>query len=76
MKSIFQVPIKVEHKISYQKKFAIDKKIETRINIKQENVVLPRYEMKLKIGKHPNRYNGTVRYDGTSRYYVEKEENL
>lgn len=76
MKSIFQVPIKVEHKISYQKKFAIDKKIETRINIKQENVVLPRYEMKLKIGKHPNRYNGTVRYDGTSRYYVEKEEIL
>lgn len=76
MKSIFQVPIKVEHKISCQKKFAIDEKIETKISIKQENVVLPRYEIKLKIGKHPNKYDGTVRYDGRSRYYVEREENL
>lgn len=76
MKSIFQVPIKVEHKISCQKKFAIDEKIETKIRIKQENVVLPRYEIKLKIGKHPNKYDGTARYDGRSRYYVEKEENL
>ena len=76
MKSIFQVPIKVEHKISCQKKFAIDEKIETKISIKQENVVLPRYEIKLKIGKHPNKYDGTARYDGKSRYYVEKEEIL
>lgn len=76
MKSIFQVPIKVEHKISCQKKFAIDEKIETKISIKQENVVLPRYEIKLKIGKHPNKYDGTARYDGRSRYYVEREENL
>lgn len=76
MKSIFQVPIKVEHKIICQKKFAIDEKVETKISIKQENVVLPRYEIKLKIGKHPNKYDGTARYDGRSRYYVEREENL
>ena len=46
------------------------------IAITKENVILPKYEVKLKIGKHPNRYNGTVKYDGTSRYYVEREENL
>ncbi len=76
MKGIFQSPIKLEHKINYQKKFEINEKIETKIRIKQENVVLPRHEVKLKIGKHPNKYNGTVKYDGRSRYYVEKEEIL
>ena len=76
MKYVFSPSIQLENKISYQKEVAIEEKIETRIRIKQENVVLPKYEVKLKIGKHPNKYNGTVKYDGRSRYYVEKEEIL
>lgn len=76
MKYVFPPSIQLENKINYQKEVAIEEKIETRIRIKQENVVLPKYEVKLKIGKHPNKYNGTVKYDGRSRYYVEKEEIL
>ena len=76
MKYVFSPSIQLENKINYQKEVAIEEKIETRIRIKQENVVLPKYEVKLKIGKHPNKYNGTVKYDGRSRYYVEKEEIL
>ncbi len=76
IKHVFQPSIQIEHNISCQKEVAVRKKIETGITIAKENVVLPRYEVKLKIGKHPNRYNGTVRYDGKSRYYVEKEEIL
>ena len=76
MKHRFPSSIQIENKISYQKEVAIEEKIKTGITITKENVVLPKYEVKLKIGKHPNRYNGTVKYDGTSRYYVEKEEIL
>lgn len=76
MKYVFPPSIQLENKINYQKEVAIEEKIETRIRIKQENVVLPKYEVKLKIGKHPNKYDGTARYDGKSRYYVEKEEIL
>ena len=76
MKYVFLPSIQLENKISYQKEVAIEEKIKTGITITKENVILPRYEVKLKIGKHPNRYNGTVKYDGRSRYYVEKEEIL
>ncbi len=72
----FSSSVQIENKISCQKEVAIERKIETGITIAKENVVFPKYEVKLKIGKHPNRYNGTVRYDGKSRYYVEKEEIL
>lgn len=72
----FSSSVQIENKTSCQKEIAIEKKIETGITIAKGNVVLPRYEVKLKIGKHPNRYNGTVKYNGTSRYYVEREENL
>ena len=76
MKYVFPPSIQLENKISYQKEVAIEEEIKMGIAITKENVILPKYEVKLKIGKHPNRYNGTVKYDGTSRYYVEREENL
>lgn len=76
MKYVFSPSIQLENKISYQKEVAIEEEIKMGIAITKENVILPKYEVKLKIGKHPNRYNGTVKYDGTSRYYVEREENL
>lgn len=39
----------------------------------QENVVIPRYQMELKIGKHPNRYDGSIQYNGKKQYYIEVE---
>ncbi len=76
MKNIFSVSVQTEHKIIYKNDFNINKKIKTKIKMTQENVVIPHYQMQLKIGKHPNRYDGSVRYNGQKQYYVEREEIL
>ncbi len=73
MKNIFSVSAQTEHKIISQRFFDINKKIETKMKLIQENVVIPRYQMKLKIGKHPNRYDGSIQYNGKKQYYIEVE---
>ncbi len=77
MKNIFHVPIYyTETTVGYVQENKLYTTLEQALQIKLQTPILPRYEINLKIGKHPNRYDGRTKYDGKSRYYVAKIENV
>ena len=77
MQQIFSIPIyHTETKVGYIQENKLYTTLEQALQIKLQTLTLPHYEISLKIGKHPNRYNGKTKYDGKSRYYVAKIENL
>ena len=77
MQQIFSTPIyHTETKVGYVQENKLHTTLEQALQIRLQTPILPRYEVSLKIGKHPNRYDGRTKYDGKSRYYVAKIENL
>lgn len=77
MRNVFHAPIyHTETKVGYVQENKLYTTLEQALQIKLQTPILPRYEINLKIGKHPNRYDGRTKYDGKSRYYVAKIENV
>ncbi len=76
MQQIFSLPIHTETTVGYVQENKLHTTLQQALQIKLQTPILPRYEISLKIGKHPNRYDGKTKYNGKSRYYVAKIENL
>ncbi len=76
MQQIFSLPIHTETTVGYVQENKLHTTLQQALQIKLQTPILQHYEVSLKIGKHPNRYDGKTKYDDKSRYYVAKIENL
>ncbi len=76
VQNIFHKSVCTETTFEYKNEISDTKRLEKELGMEKEIQIPVHYEICLKIGKHPNRYDGKCRYNGKSRYYFAQEEVL